>query len=140
MMGKPPWSGMKPSIGRSRASAFRDFFLERLRFSLKEHGRLRLPDRDVHGDQLGVIHPMEQQQVAAVVDDGHGDEPLVLRGLGLSRHRHAFGGFERQHSLGRQLPSRAHGVEGQQQRHDDSGNRFPESIPGVLCVPHAREW
>ena len=123
---------MKPSIGQQRrAAALGHFLLERFRLALKEHGGLRLADRDVDRDELGVVHALEQQQIAAVVDDRDGDEPVVLARFGFRRGGHALGGVERQHALGGQLLRCA----------DRGSSRSAASTPrrgGRVCASCAR--
>jgi hypothetical protein len=67
---------------------------------------VRLPDRDVDAAELRVVHPLQVDQVAAVVEDRDDDAPVVLGRLGLGRRGDLPGGREAEGLLVEELGHR----------------------------------
>src|SRR4051812_12877631 len=59
-----------------------------------------LLDRDAGVRRACAVHAREVQQVAAVVEDGDADDPLVLDGFGLGGRGNAAAVLQGQHGLG----------------------------------------
>src|SRR2546425_1350919 len=107
-----------PAFERARAAepqetevsaALSDEILEDLGWPPEEDGRVRLLTRDVDTAELRAVEPVQGHQVAARIEDGDGDVPLVLRRLGLGARHRLLGLLERdRRSLADRGPRRRH--------------------------------
>ena len=65
-----------------------DDILVNLALAPAQRRRMRLRRRNVRGYRRRAVKPLQPQQMAAVVDDGNRDRPVILQRLGFGRCRH----------------------------------------------------
>jgi hypothetical protein len=67
------------------------------------HCAASLLRRDFHASDLGVVHPLEVDQMAAFIHNGNYYVPFVLEGVGLRRGCDLLGNVKRQRLAGSEL-------------------------------------